>query len=108
MTMKSFDLYGYPENELEGARAAIEHALRINLTAHSSDYWGDDYVCRRGDEDIQLHRNLSEIEQAWTEESFCDFPVILYVNSTQRPREIEDLLICGVAGIRLLRREALE
>lgn len=106
--MKTYDLYGIRVDDLETARAVVEDALRIKLNPHESSYHCGDYyrVGDAGAEHIVLQRNHDDLEKEWTEEGFKEFPVLLYVNETDRAADIENAL-ARMPAVSLLRRESL-
>lgn len=106
---KTFDLYGFRTDDLEAARASVESALGVQLQAHESSYHCGDYYClgKDGEENLILQRNFDDFEEEWTEEQFKSTPILLYVNHTQRPEELEEALTSRIGGIALLRRERI-
>jgi hypothetical protein len=102
--MKTFDLYGFNTDDLEAARLAVEQALGIKLVAHESLYFGDYYRLGRSlEEQFILRRNIDPFDSEPAELKFPQARILLYVDGTERPEEIETLL-ANVPDIVLLRR----
>lgn len=107
--MKSYDLYGFQELDIESARRAVEKALGIVLNAHESSYQGGDYyrLKRADEEEFILKNNYDSFEQEWFEEDFQERAVLLYVDATEHADEIKKKLVDSIKDISLLRRENL-
>jgi hypothetical protein len=106
--MKSYDLYGYDDQDIEAARQAIQGAFDIALKAHESSYHCGAYY-RLGDigtEHFILQRNYDDCEKEWTEDTFQKYPIVLYINETIRAEELEKKLTSN-QRFKLLRREQL-
>ena len=77
--MKTYDLYGYDDQDIESARQAIQDAFGIVLKAHESSYHCGAYY-RLGDigtEHFILQRNYDDFEKEWTEDAFQKYPLFL-------------------------------
>jgi hypothetical protein len=107
--MKTCDLYGFSNDNLELVRIEIEQALGLRLAAHESLYHGGDYyrLGSLGQEHFILQRNIDLIDNEPLESEFPEMKVLLYVNETERPEELELLLTTKVTGLQLLRRHEL-
>jgi hypothetical protein len=107
--MKTYDLYGYNgDADIHAARGLVENAIGIQLAAHDSSYHGGEYYRNGlvGSENFILKRNHDPHEDEWTEPQYKSCPLLLYVNATLRPRELEKML--SLAGnFKLLKREEL-
>lgn len=112
--MAIFDLYAFPHEDLEAARAAIERALGLLMEPHESLYWGDYYLCEVGEERFRLLRNLEPLAVEEGEEDPRlefevpqNFIILYYTNrgSPERARQVERILKTKIPGIRLVRRE---
>lgn len=105
--MKIFDLYGLRGNgDLESARHLAERALGETLAPHSSSYFGGYFrFGLSGSENFVLQENYNKDEQELNEKAFKDFPVLLYINESQRAEILEDPL--KAEGFVLLRRQKL-
>ena len=102
-----YDLYGCRLEDLESARAKVERALGVEFKAHESDYQGGDYY-RFGSsegESFLLKRNFDAVEGEWFEDKFKEHPILLYVDRTRRPKDIEKRLERSGSLFALLRRE---
>jgi hypothetical protein len=105
--MKTYELYGIKQGDLESARIAIEKILGIRLIGHESSYHGGNYY-RLGDlgnEHFILQWNFDPMENEWTEEKYKEMPILFYINETDRPEELENLM--KDQGFNLLRKERL-
>jgi len=102
-----YDLYGCRLEDLDSARAKVERALDVELKAHYSDYEGGDYY--RFDsstgESFVLKRNFDAVEGEWFEDKFKEYPILLYVDRSHRPEEIEKRLERSGSLFALLRRK---
>jgi hypothetical protein len=58
-----------------------------------------------GEENFELRRNVDPLDGEPAEQAFPEIGVLLYVNGTERSRELEQILTTRIAGLRLLRRE---
>jgi len=94
MARVSYDLYGIECADIGVARAIVEGALKITLVAHESGYRCGEYFRYKdvGDEHFILQKNYDEFEDEWTEESFSQYPQLLYVNETTRSEELGKFL----------------
>ncbi len=106
MMATHFDLYGCRLKDLEFAKMEVEHALDVKLKPHESDYHGGDYYRfdSSSGESFLLKRNFDAVEGEWFEDQFKEFPILLYVDKTQRPEEIEKRLQRSGPEFTLLRR----
>jgi hypothetical protein len=105
--MPSADIYGAKSDDLEHVKFAIESKLHIQFEPHHSSYHGGDYY-RNGDgssEHFILQRNIDLIDNEPAESDFVDFPVILYVEETERSSEIRELLEASESPLSLLKHE---
>ncbi len=105
--MKIFDLYGFKESgNLESARQLAERALGVSLAPHSSSYVGAYFrFGLSGGENFILQENYNKVEQELNEKAFKEFPVLLYINESQKTEFLEKLL--RAEGFVLLRRQKL-
>jgi hypothetical protein len=108
--MRTDDLYGFRYDDLETARAAVEHALGIRLAAHESSYFGGDYyrLGRMREEHFILRRNIDLLDNEPAELEFPKMGILLYVEGTERSRELEQILTSKIPGLLLLRRKELD
>lgn len=107
--MAYFDLYEIRAKSLERARKAVESALEINLYEHESSYHGGIYYRLNdvGQEHFILQKNFDPFEDDWFEIDFKDAQILLYVNMTERSKEIQQLLNSACLSIVSLRSEQL-
>jgi hypothetical protein len=105
--MKIYDLYGFPDNNIEEVVGTLEGALKIKFEAHTSDYVGNHYTY--GElihENFQLKPNR-EPDGEWAEEKYKEMGLLLYIGRTQRADELKELLTKNVPRIVFLEREEL-
>lgn len=106
--MKTFDLYGLSATDLGAACRVLAAALHLAFVPHESSYHGGEYYrCGGpGTEHFILKRNYDESEGEFAEQEFRDSLILLYVNETERPTEVQQLL-APLHDVTLLRRELL-
>ena len=94
MSLKVYDLYGTTIVELNEAKIVVETVLGLELKAHESGYHCGEYFRLNdvGEEHFILQRNFDDFENEWTEESFSQYLILLYVNETERSDKIRALL----------------
>jgi hypothetical protein len=99
------DLYGFSGSDLEEARLALEPILGVHFTPRDSLYLGGSYyLAENNSETFILQRNVDELDDEPAEEEFADIPILLYVEGTTRPAELEKALTASLADVVLLRR----
>lgn len=107
--MLSNDLYGLIDKDLEAARRLIEQVLGIRFEGHDSSYLGGVYY-RYGAfnaEHFVLHQNLDIVDNEPIEPSYSAYPLLLYVNKTDRSEQIAALVTEMVEGAALLKHGCL-
>jgi len=106
--MKTYDLYGCVDSELETVRQTVEELLRIAMEKHESSYRGGDYYRHGADgsENFILQSNYNTFEGEWTKEQYKEYPFLLYVNETSRSGDIEKKL-GSTSKVKLLQRKTL-
>jgi hypothetical protein len=106
--MKTYDLYGTRAMSIDELQAAAGAALQISLERRDNDDLGYYYRARVGDEIFDIVRNFSDDrpEDEVLKPEFADYPVLFYVSRTDRPNEIQDLLL-DIEGLEHLKREML-
>lgn len=104
-----YDLYGFLQRDLEQVRTELEAALGIHFAPHDSMYRGGLYYRhdRSCSESFELQNNYNPEEEAYTEEQFAEYPILLYVNEASDPLEIERKLLDALPSARLLWRKIL-
>jgi hypothetical protein len=107
--MKTFDLYGFRKDNLEDARIAFQQALGVTMVPRDSLYLGGSYYryASSGQENFMIRRNLDPFDGEPAELDFPDMPVLLYVNETERSRELEQILTTNIPSLVLLRRREI-
>lgn len=104
-----YDLYGFTHTNLEQVRTQLESILNFQLAPHDSIYRGGLYY--RNDTSssasFELQNNYNPEEEAYTEEQFSEYPLLLYVNEPKDPFIIENRLLKNLPSTQLLRRKAL-
>lgn len=97
-------MYGFFGLDLEGARALVERALKVQLSPHDSVYRGGDYYrLKDGDAELFLQRNYDCLDDGLAEAEFPEVRVLLYIDGKQHAEEISDLLRAQVPEASLLR-----
>jgi hypothetical protein len=106
--MSIYDLYGIKAATLSDARNLIEKLLSHQFEEHESDYHRGPYFVfgKKGGENFELNINLDPFENVPNEDSFPDDKILLYVNNTNRSREVQSVLEASNL-VRLLRHEDL-
>lgn len=103
-----YDLYGCNSLNLESAKSYIEIALTAKFAARESDYFGKYYRHDFGEgEIIEIKTNFDSSEDAWIEDDFKGYSILLYVNKTMRHETFERLLDVAGKEFKLLRREQI-
>lgn len=94
MNRKTYSLYGIEHCSLDDAKTLVEKSLGVALQAHESSYYCGDYYRHgsTGEEHFVLQSNFDEHEGEWTAPEHTTFPVLLYVNESERPDEIAVML----------------
>lgn len=106
--MTAFDLYGFRESDIDVVRSLVESALGVQLFASESSYVGEHF--RYGDigsESFDLCVNYIPSEDEAREERYSEYPVLLYVNGSNRAEIISSLLSSRVPSSVLLRHEEI-
>jgi hypothetical protein len=105
--MKTYDIYGFYNSDLESARKAAELSLEMKMVPHESMYIGEYYLGKVGEEEIQIRRNWDPLDGELVEKDFPDIEILLYVNKTEQPEEVERLLTAKIPNLVLLKRKEL-
>ena len=106
MLAVTFDVYGLPGDDPAIYLAAIEETLNLRFIEceHQSD--GGYYrTGEMGAEHLILQANFNSIEGEWMEEDYPEAGVLLYINETTRPHEIERRPTASLKEIKLLCRD---
>lgn len=97
---KSCCIYGFRTNQLLELAQLLEQALEMKFEERDSLYKGVYYRFETDDEEFSLQSNRDPVskpdEDQWIEERYKDFPVLLYVDCTQRSDEIHNRLLLRV------------
>lgn len=107
--MPVYDLYGFANVDIKAAQFSVERALATEFVASYSTYHCGDYY--RSDlgaiEELILQLNYDATEQEWTEETFHNYHVILYITTATiaRADEIKRLLVLQVPAPTHLQRD---
>jgi hypothetical protein len=108
MTIYS-DLYGFRLNNLHELAKRLEEIFDTKFDLGESLWVGPYYIAGdpfEGEENLYLKGNYVDFEEEWTEPQFKEFPIVFYVNRTQRAIEIETLIKSILKDdVVLLRRE---
>ena len=106
--MKSYLTYGLSTHSLEDIRRRLNSVFGIELVAHDSTYRGAYYrFGPMGQEHFILQPNHLAHEDEWIDEDHQEFPLLLYVNETTRPDEIDRLMRREFPLVAKLKREDL-
>ena len=106
--MPTYDLYGCRLSLIE-TKNQLETSLAIHFEARESTYQGGKYF-RAGNrvaEHFEIKENLDSYDGEPLEQEFPGYPILLYVNRTLRPLELEKL-ITKMPDFFLLRRKNLD
>ncbi|MDP5210940.1 hypothetical protein [Microbulbifer sp. 2205BS26-8] len=109
MIQKSYDLYGVDCESLDAAKTLIEALFNIVMVAHESGLHCGEYyrLYDVGQEHFILQNNYDDFEDEWTEEAFSKYPVLFYVNETDRSYDLKEILLKD-KRLALLRHEELQ
>jgi len=90
----AYDLYGVRGLSLLLAKGRAEKMLGVSLEERDSSYQGGIYYIwgRNDSEHFVLKVNVDPFDEEPVEQSFLDFPVLLYINATERSSEIEEII----------------
>lgn len=86
----SYILFGVRDASIGQARAEIESALGFCFEERESSYQAGLYYIfgAKGSEQFVLKQNLDPFDGEPAEQDFPEYPLILYINSTNRPSEL--------------------
>lgn len=102
----AYDLYGAKELSLLQAKECLEEMLKISFEEKESSYQGGIYYfwgCNEKEHYI-LKVNLDPFDGEPVEQTFPSFPVLLYINATERSSSMS-AVISEVGLFNLLRHE---
>jgi hypothetical protein len=104
--MNTYDLYGTKYLSLALARAQIKDLAGILLEERDSTYHSGVYYFQgdSGSEHFILKNNIDPFDGEAVEQAFADYPVLFYVNATNRSLELMGMLKVE-GGFSLLRHE---
>ncbi|WP_175181465.1 hypothetical protein [Achromobacter aegrifaciens] len=90
----AYDLYGAKDISLLLARSRIEEVFGISFEERNSTYHGGDYYMfgSNDSENFVLKMNLDPFDEEPVEQGFPDYPVLLYINATDRSSDIEEAI----------------
>ena len=104
--MKNYDIYGSKNLNLAKIAKKIDLVLDTQFKIGNSYYYGGEYY-RYGEgntENFILQSNFNQIEQEWSKIIFQEFPLLLFVNNTDRADEIRNLFITSISELEFLKR----
>ncbi len=105
--MKRFDLYGACGGSLEEVRLRVQHGLDRDFVLHESGYRGGEYFRAAGPpEEVLLQTNAPDEEGYYPEPEFREWPILVYINDSQRWGEL-DRRIAEIHSLVLLRSETV-
>ena len=85
-----FDLYGFYSENIQLARNVVEEVLGKKMIEHDSSYRGEYLRLDIGYENFILQSNFDLSEKECFEKDFANYPVILYVNYTNRSEKLKE------------------
>lgn len=89
--MATYDKYG-SHIDIESTKVKIEKCLGIKLEDRDSSYWGAYYISKNNTgESIKIIENMDPIDREPLDIEFSNYPVIIYVDETDRSDEIQEL-----------------
>ena len=105
--MKYYDLYGTRDMTIDELRVGAASALEVSFSARESSSTGPYYKADLGDENFAIYVNFKDprYEDEILRPQFADYPVLLFVNRTERADELRGRLL-EVPGLVHLRRDA--
>jgi hypothetical protein len=105
--MAVYDLYGTQLEHISTVKAVLESILGIQFELHNSSYHGGDYYLfgMKKAEHFVLKKNLDPVDKKPAEQSFPLYSILLYVNDTQRAKNLLEKLTQGGSIFTLLRHE---
>lgn len=105
--MSAFDIYGLLNIDLESAKTMVESVLGLKLQAHDSSYRGGSYYRQgtTGEENFILQNNIDLIDGEPID--FPQYPILLYINHTDRSFEIRQMIESSQEKMILLKHNEL-
>ena len=104
--MPSFLLYGIRKSSLSEAKVSAESMLGFFFAERDSFYQAGIYYDfgAGGEEQFVLKKNIDPFDGDPVEQDFASFPILFYINSTDRPSELIALMT-NTENFELLRQE---
>jgi hypothetical protein len=104
--MSCYLLYGIREASLALVKSELERLIGIIFEERESSYQAGIYYISgpANSEQFLLKRNVDPFDGEPAEQGFPDYPVILYINATERDAELK-ALVATRSGFALLRDE---
>jgi hypothetical protein len=101
------DLYGRRTGYLDEARTSLGSATGVQFEERDSEYHGGKFFRARypSGENWLLKYNFDPIDNLPAETTFPDHVLLLYVNSTLRTEQLQQLIERSDAMFKLLRRD---
>lgn len=107
--MASFDIYGFRNDTFDDDKIQLENILSITLEEHESAYRGGRYF-RYGnfeEEHFEFQKNIDLLGEEPAEPDFEQYPLLLYVNRTERSDFLCDLINKNLPCCSLLKHEVI-
>ena len=103
--MSSYAIYGISSYDLNEVAASLGDQLNIKWVPHESSYIGDYYRSGTlGAENFVLQPNRDPLEEVWMEPDHAEYPILLYVNNTERLDKLNTVIMkFALAKIALLK-----
>lgn len=105
--MAAYDLYGCKLSVLTDAKRSLESLLGVQFERRNSSYQGGEYY-RHGAEAAEhfiLKKNIDPYDDEPAEAKFPDYPILFYVNASERPAQLRDGIERLGEGFILLRHD---
>ena len=105
--MAAYDLYGVKDLSISAASLSVEESLKLSFDRRESSYHGGEYYFsgNKESEHFTLKNNVDPFDGEAVEHEFPEYPILLYVDMTDRAEEVK-----GKLGMEfhLLRHELLD
>ncbi|HCK67017.1 MAG TPA: hypothetical protein DHW49_12200 [Anaerolineae bacterium] len=92
--MKTY-IFGFKDSDIEVIRIALEKSLKIKFSPHDSLYLGGEYYRHSNEkkETFILRKNTDLLDNELAEFEYPEFNILLFVETSQQEREIQDLIV---------------
>lgn len=92
--MSNYDLYGIENIKITEAKSRIEKKLDIKFTEKEGLFQGGTYYQSKlnNQESLVLKNNIDPFDGEAAEQTFSEYPILLYINDTENSEKIKSLL----------------